>query len=305
MSRPARADADAPADDGTSGPVVCFHGTRGSVPTPEPANAHTGGDTSCVEIRYGARRLILDAGTGIRRLNRTLSCTECAAGIDIFLTHFHWDHVQGLPFFAPLQDPAAHVRIHAPSQDDVCIADLLGGRLAPVYFPVPYDAFAARTTLHSVNDGPWACDGVEVSSMRVVHPSHTHGYRVRCGGSVIVHVPDNELGDMGATGGGAYDALCAFVAGADLLIHDAMLTDAEYRARRGWGHSTFGQAIRLAEDAGVRRLRFFHHDPDRDDVALASIMTRIRRELAQRGSTLCVDVARDGETVRLARGDAD
>lgn len=285
-----------------AGPVVRFHGTRGSVPTPDAANACTGGDTSCVEILHDGGRVILDAGTGIRRLNRAITPADYAAGIDIFLTHFHWDHVQGLPFFAPLRDPAAHVRVHAPCQDDMCLAELLGGGLAPVYFPVPYHAFAALTTLHTVDDGPWVGVGVEVASMRVVHPSNTHAYRVRVDGVVVAYVPDNELGDS-APGDSAYDALCSFVAGADLLVHDAMLTDAEYPAKRGWGHSTFGQALRLAEDAGVRELRFFHHDPDRDDVALEAIIEPIRDQVGERGSGLIVNVARDGEAVRLGRAD--
>jgi phosphoribosyl 1,2-cyclic phosphodiesterase len=293
--------------------IVRFHGTRGSIPTPEPGNAVAGGDTSCVEVEAGGSRLILDAGTGIRRLGATLAGVASGAPMDIFLTHFHWDHVQGLPFFAPLHDPGARVRIFAPCQEDLGVADLLGGRLAPVYFPVPYSAFAAQCTTHALDDGPVESGPFEIHSIRVCHPSNTHGLRVRCGDVVIAYIPDNELGEPGARGlpcladrgrstaYASYAALCSFVEGADLLIHDAMFTNDEYAGKRGWGHSTYGQALRLAQDAGVAELRFFHHDPDRDDVALDAIVADVRRNLERQGSPLRVDAARDGQTVTPRR----
>ena len=294
--------------------VVRFHGTRGSLPSPDPASARTGGDTSCVEIACGGARILLDAGTGIRRAG-TSSAGSAAEDIDIFLTHFHWDHVQGLPFFPPLHDAAARVRIHAPCHDGMCAADLLGGRLAPVYFPVPVHAFAAQCTTHALDDGPVVTGPFRVDAIRVRHPSTTLGLRVTCGNFVIAYVPDNELGDPGgrtlqcvadppggSPGHSTYDELCAFVAGADLLLHDAMFTDAEYAARRGWGHSTFRQAVQLALDCGAKDLRLFHHDPARADDDLDAIVASLRSALVSEGATLRVDAARDGEAIRLAAG---
>ena len=299
--------------------VVRFHGTRGSVPTPDPETARCGGNTSCVEVETPTgRRIILDAGTGIRRLARSGTRTfrgpdrasangagthgqphppapEDRHDLDFFLTHFHWDHVQGLPFHPRLHDPDAIVRIHAPRQDDLGIDELLGGRLAPVYFPVPLSGLAARLSARALEDGRWCHDDAQVDSTRVDHPSSTHGLRVRSAGAAIVYVPDNEL----VPGTAAYERVADFAAGADLLIHDAMYTTGEYAGRRGWGHSTFAEAVRFAERAGVRALRLFHHHPDRSDAALYRILHAVRRDLRRRGSSLDVDLAREGEAVTL------
>jgi phosphoribosyl 1,2-cyclic phosphodiesterase len=275
--------------------VVRFHGTRGSVPTPEPANAGCGGNTSSIEVvAPGGVSVLLDAGTGIRS-----ACRDAgdAPELDIVLTHFHWDHVQGLPFFAPLHDPRARIRIHAPCQAHLCVRDLLGGHLAPVYFPAPFDDFAARITLHDLEGGVRTAAGVEIEAMRVQHPSNTQGLLLRGEGWSMAYVPDNELGGDAS----AYEALRAFVADADLLVHDAMLTEAEYEVRRGWGHSTFEQAVRFAGDAGVGMLRLFHHHPDRPDSELERMLAATRHELERCGSLLDVDLAREGETVTLPR----
>jgi ribonuclease BN (tRNA processing enzyme) len=312
VSDPAVSDpaASAPAHD----VIVRFHGTRGSIPSPDPACARTGGDTSCVEIACGDARIILDAGTGIRRA-ASAAGGKGAGDIDIFLTHFHWDHVQGLPFFAGLHDASARVRIHAPCHNGLCAAELLGGRLAPVYFPVPVDAFAAQCTTHALDDDPVVTGPFRVNAIRVRHPSTTLGLRVTCGDVVIGYVPDNELGDpWGRTlrcvadppgespRHATYDELCAFLAGADLLLHDAMFTDAEYAARHGWGHSTLRQAVQLARDCGAKDLRLFHHDPARTDDELDALVDDQRESVAAAGSALHVDAARDGDAVRLAVG---
>jgi phosphoribosyl 1,2-cyclic phosphodiesterase len=281
-------------------PAARFHGTRGSVPTPEPQNAGCGGNTPCVEVLGGPGQILLDAGTGIRAAGigtHTAGVTQqsTAAPINIFLTHFHWDHVQGLPFFGPLHDREARVRIHAPCQDRLCGPELLGPALAPVWFPVPLQDFPAVVTLHDLETVVLLGDDVQLMAQRVRHPSITWGLRVHCGGRTLAYIPDNEL----EPDAGDYHALCAFVEGVDLLIHDAMLTEDEYAARHGWGHSTFRQAVRLAEDAGVRMLRLFHHHPDRSDAELERMVRSLRASLLARGSTLDVDLAREGETVSL------
>jgi phosphoribosyl 1,2-cyclic phosphodiesterase len=283
-------------------PAVRFHGTRGSVPTPEPQNAGCGGNTPCVEVLGGAGQILLDAGTGIRAAgtgSQGAGATRQrrAAPIDIFLTHFHWDHVQGLPFFGPLHDREARVRIHAPCQDRLCGRELLGPALAPVWFPVALQDFPATVTLHDLDTIVELGDDVQVMAQRVRHPSITWGLRVHCGGRTLAYIPDNEL----EPDAGDYRTLCSFVAGVDLLIHDAMLTEDEFAARRGWGHSTSRQAVRLAEDAGVRMLRLFHHHPGRSDAELERMVRALRGSLLARGSTLDVDLAREGETVSLQR----
>jgi phosphoribosyl 1,2-cyclic phosphodiesterase len=285
------------------GLAVRFWGTRGSVPVPGPSTLHYGGNTPCVEVRTPAgESLVLDAGTGIRLLGKSMAAPvgEAMVGaVHLFLTHFHWDHIQGLPFFDPLGDPRSRVVIHGFPQEGRGVEDLLRSQMSPVFFPVSYDRLSAITECRDLGDDPWRGPGVEVASIRVRHAGHTVGYRVRTDQGAVAYLPDNELGeDPGAiseVGRRRYEVLCRFLKGVDLLIHDAMFTDEEYTIRRGWGHSSVGQALRLAEDAGVGSLSLFHHAPDRTDQEMGEILNRVRRELSDRGSPLRVDGAREGE----------
>ncbi|HYJ78558.1 MAG TPA: MBL fold metallo-hydrolase [Longimicrobiaceae bacterium] len=293
-----------PPRAGASAPVAlratCW-GTRGSIPTPGPATVRFGGNTSCVEVcTGGGRRYVFDAGTGIRGLSRRMQDEAHPADADVFVSHYHWDHIQGFPFCAPLYDPSSHIRLHGPRQGDVAIDRAFAGQMSPVYFPVPLEALAAEVEFVDVDGTPWTDGDVEVAAFRLRHPGVTYGYRVRHGGAVLAYVPDNELGGAEARW---YDQIVEFVRGADLLIHDAMFTDAEYVRLQGWGHSTFAQAVRLAEDAGVRRLRLFHHAPDRSDAELELICGELLAELAGRGSALELGIATEGEEIALAGGE--
>jgi phosphoribosyl 1,2-cyclic phosphodiesterase len=295
------ASATGPA--ATSPPIpairaICW-GTRGSIPTPGRDTAGFGGNTSCLEVVCGEdRRLIFDAGTGIRLLGRKLASEPGATDADLFLTHFHWDHIQGLPFFAPLFDEAYTIRVHAPRQGGVHVKPLFAAQMEPYFFPVPYSALAATIEFEEVEEAPWELNGVRVEQMRVRHAGNTFGYRVGYGDRSIAYVPDNELigGDY-PLGEDWYGRLVAFLRDVDVLFHDAMFTEAEYPGRTGWGHSTFHQAIRLAQDAGVRRLCFFHHAPERSDAELRSILDELRNDLARQGSPLVIDVAAEGHEI--------
>lgn len=275
--------------------VTCW-GTRGSIPSPGAGTTHHGGNTPCVEVTTAdGRRLIFDAGTGIRRLGARLAAGAEPVTAELFLTHFHWDHIQGLPFFSPLYDARTRLRIHGPRQQGVEAETLFAQQMSRMYFPVPYDALAASLRFRSVEGGAWTDGALEVAAYRMCHPGSTYGYRLRLGGACVVYVPDNELAGDGEHCGEAWRAgLVDFARGADVLLHDAMYTDAEYERRRGWGHSTFAQAVALAEEAGVRRLLLFHHDPDRDDAELTSVVEALRAGLARRGAALDVEAAREG-----------
>jgi phosphoribosyl 1,2-cyclic phosphodiesterase len=276
--------------------VRCW-GTRGSIPSPGPTTALFGGNTPCLEVRVGERRYIFDAGTGIRVLGRRIVEEGGAFQADLFLSHFHWDHIQGIPFFGPLYDASTHLRIHGARQGDVDIQTLFAGQMGPIYFPIPFDALAATLEFAHLNGRTHRGHGVEVASIRVRHPGHTYGYRVSLGDARVAYIPDNEL--VGATypvdGAGWYEGLLEFLRGVDVLYHDAMFTDAEYPSHLGWGHSTFSQAVRLAEDAGVRRLFFFHHAPERTDAELLEILDALRADVDRRGSTLELGAASEGE----------
>ncbi|HKP74334.1 MAG TPA: MBL fold metallo-hydrolase [Longimicrobiaceae bacterium] len=289
----------APAADAPALRVTCW-GTRGSIPAPGPETVRFGGNTSCVEVNTATGcRLIFDAGTGIRALSSSLAAEARPLDAHLFVTHYHWDHIQGFPFLAQLYQPATRLRVHGPRQGDVSVDQALGGQMSPLYFPVPLEAMAAEVHFATADGQPWHGDGVCVDAFHVNHPGVTFGYRVSSGGASAVYVPDNELGDDPDPEW--YAGLVEFVRGADLLLHDAMLADAEYATRHGWGHSTFAQAVRLAEDAGVRRLALFHHAPDRTDAELDAIAAGLRDGLAARGSALVLCVADEGAEIALGR----
>ena len=281
--------------------VTCW-GTRGSIPAPGPATVRFGGNTSCVEVRAAGCRLIFDAGTGIRALSGSVADEGRPLDAHLFVSHYHWDHIQGFPFLAQLYDPETKLRVHGPMQGDVPVDEALEGQMSPLYFPVPLQAIAASVEFATADGSPWCGDGVCVDAFRVNHPGVTYGYRVSAGGATAVYIPDNELGD--APDPAWYRGLVEFVGGADLLLHDAMLSDDEYVLRRGWGHSTFAQAVRLAEEAGVRRLGLFHHAPDRSDAELEAIAAGLRRGLAERGAALEVEVAAERAEVAISPGGA-
>jgi ribonuclease BN (tRNA processing enzyme) len=182
------------------------------------------------------------------------------------------------------------------------VDEALEGQMSPLYFPVPLEAIAASVEFATADGSPWHGDAVCVDAYRVDHPGVTYGYRVTAAGATAVYIPDNELSD--APDPAWYAGLVEFVRGADLLLHDAMLTDAEYELRRGWGHSTFTQAVRLAEEAGVRRLRLFHHAPDRSDAELEAIAAELRGGLVRRGSALELEVAAELEEIVIPAGPA-
>ncbi|HUF50105.1 MAG TPA: MBL fold metallo-hydrolase [Longimicrobiales bacterium] len=280
--------------------VRCW-GTRGSLPSPGPATVRFGGNTSCVELQGAAgERLIFDAGSGIRPLGESLAARGRDGDTDLFLTHFHWDHIQGLPFYGPIYDPRAAVRIHGPRQGTADVQSLVAGQMGPIYFPVPFDALEARLEFHHVNGDTYERGSLTVSSHRVRHPNHTYGYRVDAGGAAIAYVPDNELvGGSYDMAPGWYDSLRRFIGGVDILFHDAMFTDAEYPSFEGWGHSSVTQAVQLAEDAGVRHLCLFHHSPGRSDAELQRMLEYSRDDIARRGSALQLSIATEGEELMI------
>ena len=294
--------ANAGGEEKRSLSVQCW-GTRGSIPSPGPATAGYGGNTTCLEVTAGDRRIIFDAGTGIRILGKKLMQEGGPRRASIFLTHFHWDHIQGFPFFAPVYNPDFDLRIVGPVQEGLSVESLFAGQMGPIYFPIPYRALSASLTFDHLQEGSWAEDGFLIRTMRMRHPSHTVGYRVEAFGRALVFIPDNELeGGSYPVSGRWRDDLEEFVAGADLLFHDAMFTDEEYSARRGWGHSTYRQTLDLAGNTGVKELFLFHHAPERSDAALELILDRCRSEILSRGWALRVHAAQEGRLISVQKG---
>jgi phosphoribosyl 1,2-cyclic phosphodiesterase len=270
---------------------------RGSIPAPGPGTRIYGGNTSCVELRCGDRLLIFDLGSGARALGDSLR-DGGALEAEIFLSHYHYDHLQGLPFFVPMFDPRNRFVVHGPTRGGRDVRAILAGQMAPPYFPVTAEeVFLARVDYRPMAEADVIDLGdVQVRALELHHPGGALGYRVDFRGRSVVYATDIEHGSA------ADGRLAGFARGTDLLIYDAMYTPEEYDGppgKAGWGHSTWeaGAAAARAADAG--RLVLFHHDPARDDAALSALERRARRSwprtvAAREGLTLGIDAARRG-----------
>jgi phosphoribosyl 1,2-cyclic phosphodiesterase len=245
---------------------VLLWGTRGSLASPGAETSRYGGNTSCVEVRAAdGTRLVLDAGTGIRRLGT--SWPADARRLDLLLTHLHMDHIQGLGFFGPLYDPDMDVHVWAPASTTQTLRARLAKYLSPPFFPVHLRDLGCRLTLHEVPCGEITIGPFRIASALVCHPGPTVGYRIESEGAVFAYLPDHEpaLGAVDFPQDAQWTSGFELAADADLLIHDAQYTDTEYAQRVGWGHSTVEQTLRFAGLARVRHLVPFHHDPEHSD----------------------------------------
>lgn len=284
-----------------------FWGTRGSVPSPGPDTVRYGGNTPCVEVRTATDSLvILDAGTGIRELGRSLLTRANGEAIsgDIFLTHAHWDHIQGIPFFAPIFQPGNHFTIWGARTLQTSIDRVVRDQMSPVVFPVTFEELRARIDFLEMAEERLSGDGYEVTAFAVRHPGGALGYRFANPdgrGEAFVYISDNELGPGGnyGTRDGWRQELVEFVKGARLLVHDTTYTAAEYDMHRGWGHSTYTDALDLALDAGVKELVLFHHKPERTDDDIDRCLAECRDAVEARGGHLQVTAAAEGMTLTV------
>jgi phosphoribosyl 1,2-cyclic phosphodiesterase len=244
-----------------------FWGVRGSTPTPQLENLGYGGNTSCLELRLpDDQSIIFDAGSGLRNLGATLFKEANGAKLDlkVFLTHFHWDHIQGIPFFAPLFQPGNRVTFH--SHCNGSLEEVLEGQMARPYFPIDLASVAAKREFVDLDSQAVSFSGITIRPFPLNHPQGAVGYRIEAGKTVIVYATDLEHGHPKLD-----SVLRDHAAGADLLIYDAQYTPANYEKYRGWGHSTWAEGVRVARDAGARQLLLFHHDPAHSDAVLEGI----------------------------------
>lgn len=244
-------------------------GTRGSLPSPGPRTLRYGGNTPCVEVRgEDGTLLVLDAGTGIRPLGSSMKTG--AARVDILLTHLHTDHILGLGFFGPLERPDLEIHIWGPATAPLDLQSRLIRYLSPPFFPVRLNDLPSRLVFHDTPLGPFAVGEFEITAALVCHSGRTLGYRIADRSGVMAYIPDHEP----ALGVRHFPEEADWTSGfdlarcADLLIHDAQYTAAEYPHRVGWGHSALSHAIAFATAAKVGRLVAFHHDPNRSDAAI-------------------------------------
>ena len=284
---------------------VTLWGTRGSLASPGPETARYGGNTSCVEVRAAdGTTLVLDAGTGLRRLSAALPTG--LRRIDLLLTHLHMDHIQGLGFFAPLRQPGLDVHIWGPTSATHDLHTRLTRYLSPPLFPVHLRDLECHLSLHEVAHDDFQIGPFLVSSTFVCHPDPTLGYRIQEGNAVVVYLPDHEpaLGMRGIPFDPHWTSGQALATGADLLIHDAQYTDEEYEERIGWGHTAISDAVRFAAAAGVQQLVPFHHDPTHSDddldrffvAARACAPPNLRVTPATEGATFTLGASRGLQT---------
>lgn len=292
---------------------VRFWGTRGSIATPGPQTVRYGGNTSCVEVQTAdGTLLVLDAGTGLRALGDALLARPGAARRGhILISHTHWDHIQGFPFFKPLFESGNQWDVYAPRGFGASLRDTLAGQMQYTYFPVALEALGASIHYHDLVEGSFTIGGVRVTAHYLNHPALTLGYRIEADGSTLVYATDHECharaSALGRPLGQVLQPLhpgdsrhLDFIAGADLLVHDTQYTAAEYPSHAGWGHSTLEYVVDLAVAGGVRRLELFHHDPARDDAAVDALLAAGRKRVADAGARMEISAASEGRMVELA-----
>jgi phosphoribosyl 1,2-cyclic phosphodiesterase len=280
---------------------VTFWGTRGSLPSPDPETSRMGGNSSCVEVaRTDGTVLILDAGSGMRRLGRKLSGT--LQRIDVLLTHLHMDHIQGLGFFAPIYQPGLEVHIWGPPSSTQPLLGRLARYLSPPLFPVHLRDVPSAIYMHDLNGDDIEIGPYHIEVSFVCHPNPTVGYRVSDGETIVTYLPDHEpalgLGVI-EKDSPAWVSGIGLADGADLLIHDAQYTDEEYPTHVGWGHSTMRQAFDFAALADVAMLVPFHHDPSHSDDEIDRIVSETLHEM---NPPFAVVPAMEGMTVVLEDG---
>jgi len=275
-----------------------FWGTRGSIPTPGKDTIVHGGNTTCVEIILeSGKRVIIDSGTGIRPLGEELSAKGDPVDIHLLITHIHWDHVSGFPFFGPIHDPTTQITVDgSPS----CMKGLKFPFDAKMgFFPVKFGEVKAQINyLDTLNRGPLEIDGVVIDSIPLQHPQGGMGFRFDDGNKKIVFLTDNELSEE-VLGGRLNVDYVKFCKDVDMLIHDAQYAPEEMDARRGWGHSDYLSALHLATEAHAKRLILFHHDPSRKDPEITSIVNHCRERASKNDSDILIDSAKEGSELRV------
>jgi phosphoribosyl 1,2-cyclic phosphodiesterase len=279
---------------------IKFWGTRGSIPVPGIDTTVFGGNTTCVEITLDSgKTIIIDAGSGIRLLGRKLLNEERIGEIYLLITHIHWDHVMGFPFFDPIYNPASRIYIDGNRN---CLKGLrytFDNKMGDGFFPVKFDDLRAEIKyLGKLPHGPLEIDGTVIDSIPLHHPQGGKGFRFCEGNRKMVFLTDNELRGKPWEGRSLED-YAAFSQDADILIHDAQYTPEEIGSRLGWGHSDYSAAFEMAFKASVKKLILFHHDPPRTDSQMKSLVENCRILAEKEKSEMVIDAAIEGVEYEL------
>ena len=273
---------------------ITFWGVRGSTPTPEAAYMRYGGNTSCVEVRLGDQIYIFDCGTGFRRLGHELQREfgDQPIAAHVFVSHYHWDHIQGVPFFRPLYDnPNNHFVFHSSSRTR-CVEQVLAEQMSSPYFPINFSQMQAQRRFYNIADGCIEMgDGIRIKTAWLNHPQGCLGFRIETKEGVLVYATDNEPGDA------EFDkAVRKLAEGADVLIYDAQYLPDDYAANRvGWGHSHWREAVNVVMESAAKELILYHHDPEHTDPVLDKVVSDARNYYPK------VRAATEGMVIEVSR----
>ncbi|MCI0400828.1 MAG: MBL fold metallo-hydrolase [Gammaproteobacteria bacterium] len=298
---------------------IRFWGVRGSYTAPFASHMKVGGNTSCVEIRVGDDILVCDAGTGIIPFGNEIAAQESSPNLMLVLTHYHWDHICGLPFFVPAFMPNWNIKIFGPGQSTKDIEERLAAQMRTPYFPVETEHWMANIKYVEPGDGSFKHGPISIAYHNVHHPGVTYGYRIRVCDKTVVYISDNECLSMEKSINQRYqefneeerrlldkmkdeerDIERRLISNADILIHDAQYTPVDYEKKRGWGHSCYIDTINFAIDANVQHLYLYHHDPNYSDEDIEKIHKHCLEIVRERNSSINCNVAREGVTIKLA-----
>ncbi len=281
---------------------VTFYGVRGSCPCSGDRYRRYGGNTSCLVVGIeGDEPLIVDLGTGLRSLGDVLLKEVRALGTPLhataLLTHLHFDHILGLPFFAPLHDPGARLTVHGPAQAKGSLKDALHAAVQPPVFPIHMEQFRGELVTVDTRDEDFSIGSAKVMARTIPHAGTTLGYRIEADGRSLAYLPDHQAPLDRRT---IPDAVLELCQGADLLVHDGQYTDDEFSGKADWGHSTAAFAVHVAAEAGAKRLMLSHHDPSHNDRDIDRILTGARR-LPEAKALEDVSSAHESQSIDLGR----
>jgi len=295
-----------------------FWGVRGSYPAPFSTHLGVGGNTSCVEIRSGDHLLICDAGTGIIPLGNELMQQDKIREIMVILTHYHWDHVCGLPFFVPAFVPDWKINFFGPGDSPKLIEEHVSAQMQAPYFPVGTETWLAETNYLTSQNDSFQYGPMKIDFSNVHHPGITYGYKIEVNNKTIIYASDNECMFIEKSIKHRSDEFneeehelfkemiheehqseLNLIQDADILIHDAQYTPEDYDKKRGWGHSCYIDTINTAIDANVKELYLFHHDPNYNDDAMEAILKHSNEIIKEKGASLICHIAKEGMVIDI------
>jgi len=272
-----------------------FWGTRGSIPSPGKNTVKYGGNTTCVELMLDdGTMVVFDAGTGIRQLGNKIIQNHSNGTIHLFMTHSHWDHIQGFPFFLPAYSEDVEIKIFGCRPAFEKLKEIMSNQMESSYFPVKFSQLRAKIEFQEIaRQEHWIHDA-QFSFIRNNHPGAAYGFKVRQNNKVLVFITDNELFPTRNSANTSWQQFVDFCRDADLLIHDAHYLQEEMVATAGYGHSSYEDAFQLGKNASVKKLVFFHHDPDRKDEEIEAIVKQYRTKRDKLRINMKLDAAREG-----------